>query len=114
MRRLAWQLFNLVRAAPTPIPESIGIRSSARLHNNPTMAEKIARKLKSAPVRLVRNRRKKKFSLTKSMASGSKHIGVAKDIIVRVSVGGPENAETKIAKSKAIAQKALLRLRSES
>ena len=83
MRRLAWQLFNLVRAAPTPIPESIGIRSSARLHNNPTMAEKIARKLKSASVRLVRYRRKKKLSLKKSMASGSRHIGVAIGLVER-------------------------------
>ena len=33
-----------------------------------------------------------------------------KDIILRVSVGGPENEETKIAKSKELAEKALLRL----
>jgi hypothetical protein len=33
-----------------------------------------------------------------------------KDIVLRVSVGGPDNEETKIAKSKAIAQKALRNL----
>jgi len=32
------------------------------------------------------------------------------DVIVRVSVGGPDNEETKIAKSKALAEKALSRL----
>jgi len=35
---------------------------------------------------------------------------LAKDAIVRISVGGPDNEETKIEKSKALAQKALSRL----
>jgi hypothetical protein len=33
-----------------------------------------------------------------------------KDVFIRVSVGGPDNEETKISKSKALAQKALQRL----
>jgi hypothetical protein len=35
---------------------------------------------------------------------------LAKDAIVRISVGGPDNEETKIEKSKTLAQKALSRL----
>ena len=46
--------------------------------------------------------------------SGSRFGGalylLAKDAIVRISVGGPDNEETKIEKSKALAQKALSRL----